>query len=411
MAPLHHHFELSGWPEEKITLRFWIVGALSALIGVAFYLGTRGTLAGDGDRGRRIDLQTLTARHPSMADPWRCSGWPAAASRWLATRTNRGPGDGLRRTPRDRAGGAVAAIGDRRVERCSARTSTRWRCSPDRRWWRPRLPSTAAIPTTEPRLRSALRIWSAGPGAGGQRGGPVPAPVSRRRRSASQERRVRRRQLADRGRAGAGAGACAPGRQHRDSARGATARADRPSPGRAWSFRSCSCRPCPGARDVSVYTHVTSDHVDRHGSVDAYREVKRLLAGLAPTTGALVLNDEDPVTRGWDGGSAARVVRYRRIAPAMGGIGVEDGWGVAWRTPSSPLTADNVAGLDGPVVALDKIPVPGWHSVSNVAAAVAVGALFGLSRRRHPRAVSPASRAWSTVWSRRWDGGRRALRE
>ena len=44
MAPLHHHFELSGWPEEKITLRFWIVGALSALIGVAFYLGTRGTL-------------------------------------------------------------------------------------------------------------------------------------------------------------------------------------------------------------------------------------------------------------------------------------------------------------------------------------------------------------------------------
>ncbi len=44
MAPLHHHFELVGWPEEKITLRFWIVGALSALIGVAFYLGTRGTL-------------------------------------------------------------------------------------------------------------------------------------------------------------------------------------------------------------------------------------------------------------------------------------------------------------------------------------------------------------------------------
>ena len=34
----------SGWQEEKITLRFWIVGALSALIGVAFFLGTRGTL-------------------------------------------------------------------------------------------------------------------------------------------------------------------------------------------------------------------------------------------------------------------------------------------------------------------------------------------------------------------------------
>ncbi len=44
MAPLHHHFELVGWPEEKITIRFWIVGGLSALVGVAFFLGTRGTL-------------------------------------------------------------------------------------------------------------------------------------------------------------------------------------------------------------------------------------------------------------------------------------------------------------------------------------------------------------------------------
>jgi phospho-N-acetylmuramoyl-pentapeptide-transferase len=40
MAPLHHHFELSGWDEEKITMRFWIVGALAALLGVTFYFST-----------------------------------------------------------------------------------------------------------------------------------------------------------------------------------------------------------------------------------------------------------------------------------------------------------------------------------------------------------------------------------
>jgi phospho-N-acetylmuramoyl-pentapeptide-transferase len=45
MSPLHHHFELLGWDEEKITLRFWIVGALSALVGVAFFLATRGLLS------------------------------------------------------------------------------------------------------------------------------------------------------------------------------------------------------------------------------------------------------------------------------------------------------------------------------------------------------------------------------
>jgi phospho-N-acetylmuramoyl-pentapeptide-transferase len=44
MSPLHHHFELKGWDEEKITLRFWIVGALAALVGVAFFLATRGLL-------------------------------------------------------------------------------------------------------------------------------------------------------------------------------------------------------------------------------------------------------------------------------------------------------------------------------------------------------------------------------
>ena len=44
MSPLHHHFELKGWDEEKITLRFWIVAALAALVGVAFFLATRGLL-------------------------------------------------------------------------------------------------------------------------------------------------------------------------------------------------------------------------------------------------------------------------------------------------------------------------------------------------------------------------------
>lgn len=31
MAPLHHHFELSGWPEEKVVVRFWILGLVFAL--------------------------------------------------------------------------------------------------------------------------------------------------------------------------------------------------------------------------------------------------------------------------------------------------------------------------------------------------------------------------------------------
>ncbi len=32
MAPLHHHFELIGWPEEKVTIRFWLIGALAGIM-------------------------------------------------------------------------------------------------------------------------------------------------------------------------------------------------------------------------------------------------------------------------------------------------------------------------------------------------------------------------------------------
>ena len=40
MAPLQHHFELIGWAEEKITVRFWIVGALAGLLGFSLYVTT-----------------------------------------------------------------------------------------------------------------------------------------------------------------------------------------------------------------------------------------------------------------------------------------------------------------------------------------------------------------------------------
>ncbi len=35
MAPLHHHFELSGWPEGKVVIRFWIAGIIFALFSLA----------------------------------------------------------------------------------------------------------------------------------------------------------------------------------------------------------------------------------------------------------------------------------------------------------------------------------------------------------------------------------------
>jgi phospho-N-acetylmuramoyl-pentapeptide-transferase len=37
-APFHHHFEAKGWPETKVTMRFWIITSLTAFIGVVIAL-------------------------------------------------------------------------------------------------------------------------------------------------------------------------------------------------------------------------------------------------------------------------------------------------------------------------------------------------------------------------------------
>jgi phospho-N-acetylmuramoyl-pentapeptide-transferase len=37
MAPIHHHFELSGWQENKVVVRFWIVQAAFTAFGFVLY--------------------------------------------------------------------------------------------------------------------------------------------------------------------------------------------------------------------------------------------------------------------------------------------------------------------------------------------------------------------------------------
>ena len=32
-APIHHHLEAKGWPETKVTMRFWVIGCVMAFIG------------------------------------------------------------------------------------------------------------------------------------------------------------------------------------------------------------------------------------------------------------------------------------------------------------------------------------------------------------------------------------------
>lgn len=40
MAPIHHHFELIGWPEQKVTIRFWLIGALAGIVAAILAFAT-----------------------------------------------------------------------------------------------------------------------------------------------------------------------------------------------------------------------------------------------------------------------------------------------------------------------------------------------------------------------------------
>jgi UDP-N-acetylmuramoylalanine--D-glutamate ligase len=146
---------------------------------------------------------------------------------------------------------------------------------------------------------------------------------------------------------------------------------------------------------VAVYTNVTSDHLDRHGSLEAYRRVKRILAERVDPAGALVLNAEDPIVASYAAASPARSVLYRRDRPVPWGVGVVDGWIVAAGMERLPRAGGGPAstGPDGRIMPVDELGVPGAHNVSNALAAIAVGLLFGIDHE----AIRAAAAAFTGV--------------
>jgi len=130
---------------------------------------------------------------------------------------------------------------------------------------------------------------------------------------------------------------------------------------------------------LAVYTNVTSDHLDRHGSLEGYRAAKRRLAELVDPDGALILNADDPVVAAYATDARARVVTYRLGPPLAGGVGLMDG----------QIVADG--GVE--VMPTSELSVPGRHNVSNALAAVATALEFDVA----PTAIRRAAAAFRGV--------------
>ena len=47
MAPFHHHFELGGWAETTVIIRFWLLAAISSAVGLALFYSEYLSAIGD----------------------------------------------------------------------------------------------------------------------------------------------------------------------------------------------------------------------------------------------------------------------------------------------------------------------------------------------------------------------------
>lgn len=130
--------------------------------------------------------------------------------------------------------------------------------------------------------------------------------------------------------------------------------------------------------NIGVYTNVTVDHLDRHGSIERYRAVKRLLAARVAADGVLIVNLDDPVTASLAGEGRVTTIGYRREPPIPGGVGIVDGWIVAAGVPTLRGGAA-ATGPGGRVMPIGEIPLIGEHSISNVLAAVSAGLAVGIA--------------------------------
>jgi UDP-N-acetylmuramoylalanine--D-glutamate ligase len=146
---------------------------------------------------------------------------------------------------------------------------------------------------------------------------------------------------------------------------------------------------------VAVYTNVTSDHLDRHGTLAAYRSVKRRLAELVDPEGALVLNADDPVVAGYAALGETPTLMYRTSFPMPGGLGIVDDWIVAAGVERLPLAGGGAAqaGPGGRIMPVAELAIPGRHNVSNALAAVGVALLFGVA----PDAIRSAAGSFTGV--------------
>ncbi len=127
---------------------------------------------------------------------------------------------------------------------------------------------------------------------------------------------------------------------------------------------------------VAAVLNVTPDHLDRHGSFDAYLEAKaRIFLNQLPTDCA-VLNADDPAAAALAPRTRARVLWFSRRRQLDPGVFVHDGW-----------VAAKLNGHVEAICPLAEMQLRGQHNVENVLAATVCALWLGLGADSIRRAI------------------------
>jgi len=127
---------------------------------------------------------------------------------------------------------------------------------------------------------------------------------------------------------------------------------------------------------LAAVLNVTPDHLDRHGTFEAYAAAKRRIVEHCDPRGAVVLGADDAVTRGMAAAASARVLMAGLDIDVADGTTVRDGVVVVVER-----------GQTRSVMPVSDIPLFGEHNVLNVLAALALGHATGVQPQNMAGAV------------------------
>ncbi|MEW6458449.1 MAG: UDP-N-acetylmuramoyl-L-alanine--D-glutamate ligase [Bacillota bacterium] len=125
---------------------------------------------------------------------------------------------------------------------------------------------------------------------------------------------------------------------------------------------TCDFRP-----RVALILNLTPDHLDRHGTMEAYIEAKAAIFANQQASDWTVLNFDDPRTRALASRTRAEVIFFSRRHKLERGVFIQDGQIMA-----------RTGGKEAAVCPVETLCIPGAHNVENALAATAAGWVLGI---------------------------------